>query len=106
MDLNTIFVHNRYFWVYCNFKEIEKEFLVPIFGTREMLKLEERDVPKNQYYILNEAKIKIPKIFKSPKQIDRPVIVKVPEAMRNYERAFFFANDYETYKKKSKQLYK
>ncbi|MBI3873597.1 MAG: DUF1246 domain-containing protein [Arcobacter sp.] len=42
---NTIFVHNRYFWVYCNFKDIENKFLVPIFGTRDMVKLEERDVP-------------------------------------------------------------
>ncbi|MEK6876917.1 MAG: DUF1246 domain-containing protein, partial [Nanoarchaeota archaeon] len=22
-SLNTIFMHNRYFWVYCNFKDIE-----------------------------------------------------------------------------------
>ena len=54
-SLNTIFIHNRYFWVYCNFKEIENKFLVPIFGTRDMVKLEERDVPKNQYYMLQKA---------------------------------------------------
>ncbi|MFH1187522.1 MAG: DUF1246 domain-containing protein, partial [bacterium] len=47
---NTIFIHNRYFWVYFDFKKIENDFLVPIYGTRSMLKLEERDVPKNQYY--------------------------------------------------------
>jgi len=102
--LNTIFIHNRYFWVYCNFNEIENKFLVPIFGTRDMLKLEERDVAKNQYYILQKAGIRIPKIFKNAKQIDRPVIVKVAEAKRVYERAFFFANSYKTYKKKSEQL--
>jgi len=104
--LNTIFIHNRYFWVYCNFKDIENKFLVPIFGTRDMVKLEERDVPNNQYEILRKAKIRIPKIFKSAKSIDRPVIVKVAEAKRSYERAFFFANSYKTYKEKSDYLLK
>ncbi len=103
-ELNTIFIHNRYFWVYCNFNEIENKFMVPIFGTRSMLKLEERDVPKNQYYILQKAGIRIPKIFKSAKDIDKAVIVKVAEAKRGYERAFFFADSYETYKKKSEEL--
>ena len=103
-SLNTIFMHNRYFWVYCNFKDIENKFLVPIFGTRDMLKLEERDVPKNQYYILQKAGIRIPKMFKDAKKIDRPVIVKVAEAKRGYERAFFFANSYKSYKEKSEEL--
>jgi|TARA_Y100000310_G_scaffold284075_1_gene306560 5-formaminoimidazole-4-carboxamide-1-(beta)-D-ribofuranosyl 5'-monophosphate synthetase len=103
-SLNTIFIHNRYFWVYCNFKEIENKFLVPIFGTRDMVKLEERDVPKNQYYMLQKAGIRIPKIFKNPKQIDRLVIVKVAEAARGYERAFFFCTNYKGYLEKSKEL--
>ncbi|HJN57365.1 MAG: formate--phosphoribosylaminoimidazolecarboxamide ligase family protein [Candidatus Woesearchaeota archaeon] len=104
LELNTIFIHNRYFWVYCNFKEIENKFLVPMFGTRDMLKLEERDVPKNQYYIMQKAGIRIPKIFKNAKQINKPVIVKVAEAKRGYERAFFFADSYKTYKIKSESL--
>ena len=106
MELNTIFMHNRYFWVYCNFKEIENKFLVPIFGSRSMLKLEERDVPKNQYYILQKAGIRTPKIFKDAKKIDRTVIVKVAEAKRGYERAFFLANNYKSYKEKSNELLK
>ena len=105
-SLNTIFIHNRYFWVYCNFNEIENKFLVPIFGSRSMLKLEERDVPKNQYYILQKAGIRIPKIFTSAKKIDRTVIVKVAKAKRGYERAFFFANSYKTYLEKSEELLK
>ena len=104
--LNTIFIHNRYFWVYCNFKDIENKFMVPIFGSRSMLKLEERDIPKNQYYLLKKAKIRIPKIFKDPKKINTLVIVKVQEAMRGYERAFFFANNYKQYKEKSEELLK
>ena len=103
---NTIFVHNRYFWVYCNYKDIENKFLVPIFGIRDYVKLEERDVPKNQYYILQKAGIRIPKIFRNPKEIDRLAIVKVAEASRGYERAFFFCSDYFQYKEKSEEMMK
>ncbi|HJO02051.1 MAG: DUF1297 domain-containing protein [Candidatus Woesearchaeota archaeon] len=103
---NTIFIQSRYFWVYCDYKDVENKFLVPIYGTRDLVKLEERDVPKNQYYILQKAGIRIPKIFKNAKKIDRPVIVKVAEAKRGYERAFFFADSYKTYKKKSESLLK
>jgi len=105
-DKNTIFIHNRYFWVYFDFKDIENNFMVPIFGSREMLKLEERDIPKNQYYLLDKAGIRYPKIIKSPKEIDRLVIVKVNEAIRGYERAFFYAIDYKDYLKKSEELLK
>ena len=103
-EKNTIFVHSRYFWVYFDFKDIEENFLVPIYGTRGMVKLEERDVPKNQYYLLEKAGIRYPKIFSSPEDIDRLVLVKVNEAIRGYERAFFYASSYEDYTKKSKEL--
>ena len=101
---NTIFIHNRYFWVYCNFKDIENKFLVPIYGTRGMLKLEERNVPKNQYYLLDRAGIRKPIIFKSPKKINSLAIVKVAEAKRGYERAFFVCSGYKDYLKKSAEL--
>ncbi len=102
--MNTIFVHNRYFWVYCAFEEIENDFMVPIFGTRNMVRLEERHVENNQYSILLKAGIRIPKIFKSPEEIDRLAIVKVSELKRSYERAFFFVKDAADYKKKSETL--
>ncbi len=101
---NTIFIHNRYFWVYFDFNDIENNFRVPIYGTRGMLKLEERDVPKNQYYLLEKAGIRYPKIIDSPHEIDRLVIVKVNEAIRGYERAFFYASSFDDYNQKSKEL--
>ncbi len=101
---NCLFVHNRYFWVYCNFHEIENEFAVPIIGTRTLLKLEERDQPFNQYHLLSKAGIRIPKLIDTPEEIDRLCIVKVNEALRGYERAFFFATDYDSYVSKSQEL--
>jgi len=106
IEKNVIFIHNRYFWVYCNFKNIENKFKVPIYGTRDMVKLEERDVPKNQYYLLQKAGIRIPKIFKNPKNIDRLAIVKVSEAKRDYERAFFLCSSPKDYNEKSQELLK
>lgn len=102
---NTVFVHNRYFWVYFkDFSKVENEFNVPIFGSRSMLKLEERDQPKNQYYLLEKAGIRIPKIFKKPQDIDKLVLVKVNEAARGYERAFFTAKDKNEFDEKSQDL--
>jgi 5-formaminoimidazole-4-carboxamide-1-(beta)-D-ribofuranosyl 5'-monophosphate synthetase len=103
---NTIFIHNRYFWVYFDFKKIENDFKVPIYGTRSMLKLEERDVPKNQYYLMQKAGIRMPKIFKSSKNIDRLVIVKANELERGYERSFFFATDEKSYNEEADKLIK
>ncbi|MEK7145662.1 MAG: DUF1246 domain-containing protein, partial [Patescibacteria group bacterium] len=68
--LNTIFVHHRYFWVYCDFNEIEKDFHVPIFGTRHSLRREERDVKENQYWLLEKGGIRLPKMFASASKID------------------------------------
>lgn len=98
-SLNTVFIHNRYFWVYCDFEKIEKEFKVPIFGLRQGVRLEERDQPNNQYHLLQKAGIRIPKIYKNPAEINRLVIVKVNEASRGYERAFFFANNRDTFER-------
>lgn len=103
---NTIFIHNRYFWVYCNFDEIENDFQVPIYGTRHMVRLEERDVEKNQYWLLEKAGIRLPKMYDSANDIDGPVIVKVNEATRSYERAFFVALSTEEFHEKSKAMIK
>lgn len=102
-DLNAVFVHSRYFWVYCDYKEIENDFNVPIIGNRALVRKEERDEERNQYFLLEEAGIKIPKQYSDPKDIDCQVIVKAAEADRKYERAFFLVNSYEDYLKESKK---
>ncbi len=103
-ELNTIFVPNRSFSVYVGYKNIEEKFIVPIMGNRYMLKIEERDLLKNQYYLLKEAGISTPKSFNSYKEIDRLAIVKVFEKKRKVERAFFYASSPQEFEKKAKQL--
>jgi len=101
LNLNTILVAHRSFAVYLGYDNIEKNFNVPIFGNRWLLKAEERNLPKNQYYLLEKANIDHPKIYNNPKDIDGPAFVKVQEAKRKIERAFFIVNSYDDYKKKS-----
>jgi len=127
--MNTIFIHNRYFWVYFNFADIENNFLVPIYGTRELVKLEERDQPNNQYVLLEKAGIRTPEIIRAGNEnltdketierlnkhfkgagsaggelIGAPLIVKVNEAIRGYERAFFVITSTKEYSEKGADL--
>ncbi len=101
---NAVFIPNRSFSVYVGYDNIEKNFPVPIFGNRYLLRAEERDQPKNQYYLMQKARIRYPKSIQSPDKIDRMCIVKVSEAKRSYERAFFIANSQEEFRTKKEWL--
>ncbi|MBT5015991.1 DUF1297 domain-containing protein [Candidatus Peregrinibacteria bacterium] len=122
-ELNTIFIHNRYFWVYFNdFADIEERFQVPIYGLRQGVKLEERDQPLNQYHLLEKAGIRLPKILREGgevlekeelnkrlehhfvKEKGAPILVKANEATRSYERAFFVATTAADYFKKAEEM--
>ena len=94
-------VPHRSFSVYIGYDNIENNFCLPIFGNRWLLKAEERNLERNQYYLLEKAKIPHPKIYTNPDEIDGPAIVKVQEAKRKLERAFFIVTSFEDYKKKS-----
>jgi 5-formaminoimidazole-4-carboxamide-1-(beta)-D-ribofuranosyl 5'-monophosphate synthetase len=104
--LNTIFVPNRSFSVYVGYDHIENDFVVPLFGNRRILRAEERDVPRNQYYLLRKAGIKTPKTYPRAEDIDRLVIVKVPEKERRIERAFFYASSPEEYSRRAEERIK
>ena len=106
VDLNTVFVPNRSFSVYAGYEAIENQFAVPLMGNRSMLRTEERNTPRNQLYLLQKAGIATPKTFKSPSEIDRLAIVKVPEKERAIERAFFYASSPEEYEKTAQKRIK
>ncbi len=100
-DSNSIVIPHRSFAVYLGYQQIEESFRVPIFGNRRLFQAEERTTKKGQYYLLDKAKIKYPKVYHNPKKIDRPCIVKVQEKDRPLERAFFTVSSYEDYVEKS-----
>lgn len=103
---NTIFVPNRSFAVYVGYDAIEDKnrFPIPIFGNRNLLRAEERTAKNNQYDLMKKAGINCPAVISSPEKIDRLALVKVNEAKRKYERAFFMASSYEEYAEKSRRL--
>ena len=100
-ELSPVFVPNRSFSVYVGYENIEEKFSVPMMGNRYILRTEERNTPRNQNYLLSKAGIPTPKTFKSPREIDRLSIVKVPERQRGIERAFFYASSPEEFEKKA-----
>ena len=102
-ELNTIMVAHRAFTAYLGYENIENNLKVPVFGNRSLLRAEERTAPRNQYYLLEKAGVRHPKIYHKPSDIDGPAMIKVQEAKRKLERAFFIVSSYEDYKKKSKQ---
>ncbi len=102
--LNTVFMPNRSFSVYAGYDGIENSFNVPMYGNRSILRAEERNEVKNQYWLLEKAGIRIPKKFSTPDDIDRLAIVKVQQKERKNERAFFQCGTPDEFEKKSKEL--
>jgi len=105
-DTSSIIVPHRSLTAYLGYNVIENSLKVPIFGNRALFQAEERNNKKNQYYLLKKAGIKYPKIFKNPKDINKPAIVKVQEKKRKLERAFFTVTSFSDYKEKSKSKIK
>lgn len=101
IKMNTILVPHRLFVVYLGTKNIEEKIRIPIFGNKFILKAEDRHLPNNQYHLLREAGIALPKLYSSPSEIDGPAIVKIQDAKRKLERAFFIVTSPDDYKRKS-----
>jgi 5-formaminoimidazole-4-carboxamide-1-(beta)-D-ribofuranosyl 5'-monophosphate synthetase len=105
LNYHTVWIPHRSFSVYVGVDGIEEEFQIPVYGNRRMLRTEDRNTLRSQYYFLEKAEIRFPKQFKKPEEIDRVVLVKVQRADKPLERAFFYANSPEQYYKQA-ELYK
>ncbi|WP_292000441.1 formate--phosphoribosylaminoimidazolecarboxamide ligase family protein [Caldivirga sp.] len=100
----AVFIPNRSFAVYVGYDNIEDKFPVPVFGNRRLLRWEERTGPYNYYKLLDHAGIRRPRTFSSIDEVDRPVMIKLPEAARRVERGFFIARDRDDALRKVKEL--
>lgn len=103
---NCIFVPNRSFTAYIGYDPIEDSFKLPLFGNRGLLRIEERTGPRTQYDLLKKAGIRIPRLFATAKDVESVAIVKVQEAKRKFERAFFTISSYQDYVQKSSKMLK
>jgi 5-formaminoimidazole-4-carboxamide-1-(beta)-D-ribofuranosyl 5'-monophosphate synthetase len=107
VDLECMQITNRAFAVYVGGDEscsvIENDYAVPILGSRNLLKIENRgELEKDYYWFAEKAGIPTPKsynytvsrtgiTFSEP--IDEPMILKAEHAHRAFEREFIFAAD-------------
>jgi 5-formaminoimidazole-4-carboxamide-1-(beta)-D-ribofuranosyl 5'-monophosphate synthetase len=101
---NVLFVPNRSFTSYVDLSRIEDEFEVPLVGSRDMLRSEERGEARDYYWLLEKAGLPFPKRIEDPKDIDRLVIVKLHHKVKKLERGFFTAASYKEYREKSRAL--
>ncbi len=101
---NAVFVPNRSFTSYCDLGAIEADFMVPLLGSRNLLRTEEREEKRSYYWILEKAKLPAPEKLDDPKDIDGLVIVKLHHKTKRLERGFFTAASYKEYKAKSDAL--
>ncbi len=104
--MNTIFIPNRSFTSYAPISEIEDDFDVPMVGSRNMLRSEERGEQRDYYWLLEKAGIPFPERIHDPKDIDSLAVVKLPHKVKKLERGFFTAASYDEYKKKAESLLK
>ena len=105
-DNNIIFIPNRSFTSYCSIDDIENNFKVPLFGSRNLLRSEERGIERDYYWLLEKAGLPFPKKIENPEDIDSLVMVKLSHAVKNLERGFFTASSFEEFKQKSEMLIK
>ena len=107
LELEAIQVPNRAFAVYLGedsqCSRIERDFKLPILGSRFLLKVENRgELERDYYWYAERAGIPTPKAysfevhskglrFKEP--VDDPLVLEAEHAKRSFERTFIFAAD-------------
>ncbi len=103
---SVLFVPNRSFVSYCGLEAVEDDFLVPMVGSRNLLRSEERTEEKGYYWFLEKAGLPYPRRYDDPDDIDALVIVKLPHRVKRLERGFFTAASREEYEEKAAALLK
>jgi len=97
---NVIFIPHASLITYLGIESVEK-LKIPYYGNKLILKHEsDRNIERKW---LKKSGLKLPKIFKDPKDIDRSVIVKFHGARGG--KGYFLAKSYKDFKAKIKGRY-
>lgn len=99
---NTIFIPHGSFVEYIGFNNL-KNSDIKIFGNKKVFDWEADKDKMNLW--LKEARIKMPKIFESPSEIDRPCIIKFHGA-KGGKGYFLVGSEKEFYRKMEKSKFK
>ena len=106
MKNNVLFIPNRSFVSYSGIDAVENDFRVPMVGSRNLLRSEERGDERDYYWILEKAGLPFPKKVNRPEDIDGLTIIKVHHKVKKLERGFFTAQSYDQFLEKSEDLIK
>jgi 5-formaminoimidazole-4-carboxamide-1-(beta)-D-ribofuranosyl 5'-monophosphate synthetase len=98
--LNVILIPHGSFTAYLSTQQLTDSLMVPMFGNRELLHWEADR--KEQEEWLRQAGLRLPAVFKTPEDIDRLVIAKLPGAKGG--RGYFLANSPQTFYKKFTEM--
>jgi 5-formaminoimidazole-4-carboxamide-1-(beta)-D-ribofuranosyl 5'-monophosphate synthetase len=98
--LNAILVPHGSFTAYLSTEELQNKLLVPMFGNRQLLHWEADRKAQEEW--LRQAGLRLPATFKSPDDIDRLVIAKLPGAKGG--RGYFLANSPKAFYKKFNEM--
>lgn len=104
MSKNALFVPNRSFTSYNPIDAVEDDFAVPLVGSRNLLRSEERGEERDYYWLLEQAGMPFPRKVEKPEDIDGLTIIKVHHKVKKLERGFFTAKDYDQFVQKSEEL--
>ncbi len=106
INKNVIWIPNRSFTSYSSIDDVENTFKVPMFGSRNLLRSEERGEEHDYYWMLEKAGLPFPEKIEDPRDIDSLCIIKLHHKVKKLERGFFTASTYDEYQKSSEQLIK
>ena len=104
MSRNALFVPNRSFTSYNPIDAVEDDFAVPLVGSRNLLRSEERGEERDYYWLLEQAGMPFPQKVEKPEDIDGLTIIKVHHKVKKLERGFFTTKDYDQFVQKSEEL--
>jgi len=94
--LNVVLIPHGSFTAYLSTEQLTSSLYVPMFGNRQLLHWEANR--KEQEEWLRKAGLRLPETFKTPEEIDRLVIAKLPGAKGG--RGYFLANSPKAFYKK------
>ncbi|MCX8153548.1 MAG: formate--phosphoribosylaminoimidazolecarboxamide ligase [Candidatus Bathyarchaeota archaeon] len=100
--LNVVLIPHGSFTAYLSTEQLTNSLYVPMFGNRQLLHWEANR--KSQEEWLRQAGLRLPATFKSPDDIDRLVIAKLPGAKGG--RGYFLANSPKSFYKKFGEMLK
>jgi 5-formaminoimidazole-4-carboxamide-1-(beta)-D-ribofuranosyl 5'-monophosphate synthetase len=99
-SLNVILIPHGSFTAYLSTEQLTSNLNVPMFGNRQLLHWEANREKQADW--LRQAGLLLPATFKSPDEIDRLVIAKLPGAKGG--RGYFLANSPSSFHKKSLEM--